>query len=433
MSTFVIRGGNKLQGTVTASHAKNSALSAMYAALLTDEESVLADVPHIEEIERTREILNSIGAKTEWIENHVLKIIPAKKLNLAKINYHSAIKTRAVLLMIGALAANYRRFDVPRSGGCKLGRRTVNPHIFALESFGIKIKTTKKFYQVTTPATLKGADLVMYEAGDTTTENAIMAAVLATGKTVIRKASANYMVQDLCHLLNSMGADIKGIGTVTLEITGVSKLRGAKNYSIMPDPIVAMLLISIAATTNSAITIKGCPRDFLELELEVLKRMNWRYAILRSYKSKNKYFDLIDIRTFPSKLIAPADKIACRPYPGLNSDNLPYFVPIATQAKGQTLIHDWVYENRAVYYMDMARLGADMRLADPHRVFISGPTKLHSADIICPPALRPASLLVVGMLAAHGKSVIRETYALERGFDNLYEELKKLGADIQKV
>src|SRR3989338_2995382 len=330
MSNFVIKGGKKLTGEITTNTAKNAALSCMYACLLTDEESCLDDMPRIEEVERTREVFESIGVKTQWISEHTLAIAPPKKIQISKINAHAAEKTRVSLFLIGALIHKYKKFDIPRSGGCKLGNRTIFPPTFALEKFGANVTTTPKYYHVECKGKITAAEVVMYEAGDTPTENAILAAVLAHGTTTIKFCSANYMVQDLCYLLNSMGAHITGIGTTTLTIKGAKKLRGADHYPIIPDPIESMLLLSLAATTNSSILIKNCPKDFLELELTKLKVMNFRFEITKKYRSKNKHFELIDIRTSPSNLkaIESPDKIEARPYPGLNIDNLPYFVPI---------------------------------------------------------------------------------------------------------
>jgi UDP-N-acetylglucosamine 1-carboxyvinyltransferase len=436
MSNFIIKGGKQLSGSITTFTSKNAALGCMYACLLSRKESTLTDVPRIEEVERTREVFGSIGAKTEWTSEHTLKITPSQRITPGRINEHAAMKTRAVLMLIGALAHDFKHFSIPKSGGCKLGNRTVFPHLFALRKLGLSIESTKTTYEVTHKERLKGAEIVMYESGDTTTENVIYAAVLAQGKTIIRFASPNYQVQDTCFLLSSMGAKIEGIGTSTLTIYGLGeegKLQGANSYPIMPDPIESMILIALGATTRSSIHIQNCPKDFVSLELAKLEAMHFQYEILKTYKSRNGKFDIIDIQTLPSSLVACPDKIEPRPYPGLNIDNLPYFVPIATQAKGTTLIHDWVYENRAIYYMEFQKLGANIVLADPHRVFITGKTALSPAEIMCPPALRPASILLLGMLAAKGKSILRNTYSIDRGYENLYNRLRTLGADIEVI
>ncbi len=435
MSNFVIHGGKKLKGEITTFTAKNAALYCMYACLLTREESILTDMPRIEEVERTREVFTSIGIQTKWIDDNTLQITPPAKIQMEKINYQAAAKTRVVLFLMGTLIHTFKSFNIPRSGGCKLGSRTIFPHTLALQNFGTKITTTPKYYKVEQKTSVKGAEIVMYEAGDTATANAILAGVLAEGKTTITFASANYMVSDMCYLLNSMGAKITGIGTTTLNITGVKTLKGAKQYPIIPDPIESMLLLSIAATTNSSITIRNCPKAFLGIELLKLREMGFNFKILKQYKSKNKHFDIIDIQTLPSQLKAleMPDKIEPRPYPGLNIDNLPFFVPIATQAKGTTLIHDWVYENRAIYYLELQKLGADIILADPHRVLVRGKIAFKPTEVVCPPALRPASIILIAMLAASGKSILRNTYSIDRGYENLYNRLKQLGAEIETL
>jgi len=197
------------------------------------------------------------------------------------------------------------------------------------------------------------------------------------------------------------------------------------------DPIEAMLFLSIAATTNSRITIKGAPIEFLELELLKLQKMGFKYSLTKAYKSENGFTDLVDIKTRPSSLTALEEKIYARPFPGLNIDNLPFFVPIATQAKGQTLIHDWVYENRAIYYTELIKLGANIVLADPHRVIVTGPTPLRPAEVICPPALRPAAIILIAMLAAPGESILRNVYSINRGYEDLVTRLGALGAHIE--
>ena len=200
---------------------------------------------------------------------------------------------------------------------------------------------------------LTPGEFALYESGDTVTENAIMAAALIPGKTVIKFASANYQVQDLCFFLQKLGVKIDGVGTTTITIHGVKKIKKDITYYLAEDPIDSMFFIAVAAVTKSAITIKRCPIDFLEIELLKLKKMGFKYTLGKKYKAFNGKTNLVDIKTFPSDLVALHDKIESRPYPGLNIDNLPFFAVIATQAEGQTLIHDWVYEKRAIHYKEL--------------------------------------------------------------------------------
>lgn len=431
MSNFIINGGLKLRGTIKTNSAKNSAVAILCALAMIKGKTILKDLPRIEEVYRIIEILTSIGLKIRWLEEHELEIINSDRLSLEAINRESCGKTRSAILLIGVLSSIFKKFSLPLPSGCQLGKRTVNPHIIALGHLGITIKIINNQFQISR-GRAKGADFTMYESGDTTTENAVLASILIPGKTKINLASPNYMVQDLCYFLVKAGAKIKGIGTTKLEITGVKKLEPI-NYSIMPDPIESMALISIAITTASKIKITHCPIEFLSLELEKLRVMGQKMSISSPYKSVNNRFDLVDIEITPVKLYALPDKIYGRPFPGLNIDNLPLFLPILTQAEGATLVHDWAYENRAIYYIELNKLGADIRLHDPYRVTVTGPTKLKAGQIICPPALRPAINLLTCMLAAKGKSILRDSYSIDRGYENICERLNKLGADIKRV
>lgn len=333
-------------------------------------------------------------------------------------------------MLLGPLCHIFKKYTLPHAGGCHLGRRTVRPHLYALEKLGLKIKTTKTHYEITV-SKLKSSEIILYESGDTVTENVLMAAAKIPGKTVVKFSSANYQVQDLCFFLEKFGVKIEGIGTTTLTIHGVENMNRDIEFYPSEDPIESMLFLSIAATTGSALTVERCPIDFLELELLKLEKMGFKFKLGHCYKARNGQTNLVDIKTFPSKLVALEEKLYARPFPGLNIDNLPFFVPIATQAKGQTLIHDWVYENRAIYYLELSKLNADIILADPHRVFINGPTELKSAEVICPPALRPAVIILIAMLAAKGTSILRNVYSINRGYEDLVNRLNKLGANIK--
>ena len=414
MSNFIINGGKKLKGTIKTNSAKNSAVAILCATPMLKGKTTLTNIPIIEEVKRIIEILLSLGLEINWIEKHTLEIINNKKINIKNLNKKSFIKTRSALLLMGSLLARINKFSLPKSGGCELGTRTVSPFTITLEHLGVKVSETNKEYKIDKNK-IHGNSFTMHESGDTATENIVMASVLAPGITEINLASPNYMVQDLCYFLIQAGANIKGIGTTKLTIKGVKKLKPVKNYPIMPDPIESMAFISIAITTKSHLKITHCPIEFLRLELEKLRIMGQKFKINKVYKSKNKKFELVDIEIFPSSLKALNEKIYGRPFPGLNIDNLPLFVPILTQAKGKTLVHDWVYENRAIYYTELNKLGASIELLDPHRVIVTGPTKLKSNEIICPPALRPSINILICMLASKGKSKLRNSYSINRG------------------
>ncbi len=425
-----IKGGRKLKGTVITNTSKNAAMGLMVASLLNKGKTILRKVPHIEEVNRMIEVLRSLGVNVEWIKKSDLEIVPPVKLKIKNLNRKSAIKTRSIIMLMGPLIHEFKKFSLPQPGGCKLGLRTVKPHLFALEKLGVKIKTLSKEYEISCEQT-KSNKIVLYESGDTTTENILMAAARIKGQTTIKLASANYQVQDLCYFLTKLGVKIKGIGTTTLIVSGKPKIKTSVEYYLSEDPIESMFFLSVSATTNSSLTIKRCPIDFLELELLKLEKMGFNFEIIKRYKGRNNFTNLVDIKTFPSKLKALEEKIYARPFPGLNIDNLPFFVPIATQAQGQTLIHDWVYEHRAIYYTELAKLGAKIILADPYRVYINGPTKLKATEIICPSALRPATIILIAMLKANGTSTLRNVYSINRGYEKLSERLNKIGAEIK--
>lgn len=426
-----IEGGHKLSGTITTNSSKNATVAILAGALLNKGTTTLKGVPRIEEVHRLVEVLKSIDVTVTWSADHELTIRPPKKLTLKNLDREAAMRTRSILLFLGPLIHLLPEFSLPRAGGCLLGKRTVMPHLFALEKFGVKIQTTRNSYKVASKK-LKSAEVVMFESGDTTTENAIMAAARLPGKSVIKFASANYQVQDLCFFLESLGVKIAGIGTTTLVIHGKADINKAITYHIAEDPIESMLFITAAIVTKGELTIKRCPIDFLELELLKLEKMGLKYSKSKTYKAKNGRTSLVDLVIKPSDLLARgyAEKIHPDPYPGLNIDNLPFFVLIATQAKGKTLIHDWVYEKRALYYAELTKLGADIVLGDPHRAFIAGPTPLKAAEVMCPPALRPGAIVLLGMLAAEGTSVLRNNYTIARGYEDIVERLNSLGAKI---
>ena len=274
--------------------------------------------------------------------------------------------------------------------------------------------------------------MTLYEQGNTVTNNVLLAAARTADTTAVQSASGDYMVQDLCYFLQKLGVKIEGIGTPFLKITGVPFIKKNVTYAPTEDPIEAMLFVSAAVTTNSKITIKRVPYRWIALELLKLEKMGLELDQSESYKATNGQVDLADITIHKhnGKLRALADKIHPNLFPGLNPDSLPYFVPIACVARGRTLIHDWMYENRAIYYTELTKIGAQVELADPHRLFVNGPTKFSRADVVCPPALRPASLLLIGMLAADGISTLRNIYTIQRGYEDLAERLNSLGAHI---
>lgn len=429
---FRVRGGKKLSGTVSVKTSKNAAVALLCASLLNKGATTLRRMPRIEEVNRLIEVMVSIGVQIRWLNaDNDLEIKPPKKIQVENIDAVAARKTRSVIMYMGPLMHLMSEFKLPYAGGCKLGERTVRPHLDALEAFGLKVETTDGWYRcVSNPEA--PAKIVMSESGDTATENALLAAALSPGTTTIKHASPNYMVQDVCFFLEKLGVSIKGIGTHSLEVTGLKNIDKDVEYWPSEDPIEAMTFLSIAATTNSEITIQRCPIDFLEIELSKLEQMGLNFTVSEQYLARNKHTKLVDIATKHSpQLVALEDKIEAHPYPGINMDNLPYFVPIAARAKGRTLIHDWAYENRAIYYTELNKLNANITLIDIHRAYVNGPTSWKAAEVICPPALRPAVLILIGMLAAPGVSTLRNVYSISRGYEDFANRLNAIGADIE--
>ena len=431
-----IEGGHELKGEIELKTSKNAAVAILCASLLNKGTTRLNRVARIEEVNRIIEVLTSIGVQIRWLPGNSLEIKPPKKLNLAGMHKEAARKTRIVIMLAGALMHDYSKFYIPYAGGCELGRRTIIPHIYALEEFGVKIVAHSGQYDVSVSRKLPTEPVVLYEASDVATENALIAAARMEGQTIIKQASANYMVQDLCYFLQKLGVKIDGIGTSTLKVKGVAEIRKNVTYSPTEDPVEAITFISAAVTTNSSITIKRTPIAFLELELLKLKKMGLKFETSKTYKAENGESDLADIKILKhnGNLKAPEEKL--HPLPGgvgINIDNLPYFVPIAAVAKGRTLIHDWVYEDRALMYTEMKKIGVDLELADPHRIYVNGPTRWRASEIVAPSGLRPAVILLIGMLAANGTSMLRNIYTINRGYEDLAERLNSLGARITVV
>ncbi|MEX0913028.1 MAG: UDP-N-acetylglucosamine 1-carboxyvinyltransferase [Candidatus Paceibacterota bacterium] len=425
-----IEGGQELKGTIETNTSKNGAVGLLCASLLNRGRTTLRRMPRIEEVHRIIEVLESIGVNVVWQGSDVI-ITPPKKFSLEKIDQEAAAKTRSIIMFIGPLMHLLPSFSLPQSGGCKLGSRTVRPHFFALEHFGVDIKTTDTSFEVSSsPAKRREREVVLFESGDTVTENALFAAALSSGTTIIKYASANYMVQEVCAFLEVCGVTIEGVGTTTMKVHGVEEINSDIEYTLSEDPTDSMFFLAAAIVTNSELSITRCPIEFLELELLVLEKMGFRYEKSKPYLSHNQKTKLVDIKTKRSKLVASLEKIHSRPYPGLNADNLPFFAVIATQAEGQTLIHDWMYEKRALYFTELDKLGADTVLADPHRIYVTGKSKLRPAELICPPALRPATILLIAMLGASGRSVLRNIYSINRGYEKLVERLSSVGAKI---
>ena len=431
-SNLRINGGKRLSGSIEVKTSKNAAVALLCAALLNKGTTTLRRVARIEEVNRIIEVLNSIGVKTRWIDGtNDLVITPPAKLKLDSMDIEAAKKTRTVIMFLGPLLYQHNSFRLPYAGGCSLGTRTVEPHLSGLRAFGLDVEAKTNYYQATVKTKAPDKAIVLTERGDTVTENVIMAAALNPGTTIIRNASPNYMVQDVCFFLQKLGVKIEGIGTTTLRITGLKSIKKNVEYYPSEDPIEAMSFIAAAIVTDSELTITRAPIEFLELELATLSEMGLQYEASDEYAANNGHSRLVDLTIKRSKLNAPKDKLHALPFPGINMDNLPFLGLIATVAKGRTLVHDWSYENRAIYFLELSKLNANIEMLDPHRVYISGPTKWKPADIVAPPALRPTVVVLLAMLATPGESILRKVYQMDRGYEQLAARLNTIGADIE--
>jgi UDP-N-acetylglucosamine 1-carboxyvinyltransferase len=432
--SLAIEGGTPLSGTVKTNTSKNGAVALLAASLLNKGTTTLHRMPRIEEVFRLIEVLRSIGVSVEWKEVHggnSIVITPPAVFDLSRIDEQAARMTRSIILFIGPLVHQFADFRLPQAGGCKLGSRTVRPHFYAVEPMGVNVVAEENHFHVTHRGFKPNQEIVLYESGDTVTINAIMTAALIKGATTLKYASSNYQVAELCYFLQALGVQMEGVGLTTVTVHGVDEIKKDIEYTLSEDPIDAMFFLAAAVVTHSAITITRAPIEYLEVELLKLEKMGFDYTKTPVYLSENGRTKLVDITTMASDIEALDEKIYGRPYPGLNIDNLPFFAVIATAARGQSLIHDWAYDGRAVHFMELEKLGAHMLLADPHRVFVTGPTKLEPADLVCPPALRPAAILLIGMLAASGHSKLHNIYSIKRGYEDIAERLQGLGAKVE--
>jgi UDP-N-acetylglucosamine 1-carboxyvinyltransferase len=428
-----IEGGRRLHGSIETRSSKNAAVSTLCASLLNRGRTTLRGIARIEEVNRLVEVLSSIGVECEWSEDQSeLTLTPSPGLDLGAMDVEAARRTRSILLFLGPLMHLFGNFSLPYAGGCHLGTRTVEPHLQALRHLGLSVEATDGFYHCdVSPLTTDHRQFTLTERGDTVTENALMAAAVSPGVTIMRNASSNYMVQDLCAFLLALGVEIEGIGSTTLVIHGQPDINKDVVYDISEDPIESMSLLTAALATDSELTITRIPIEFMEIELAVLESMKLNYEASEEYTSRNGLTRLVDLTVKPSELIAPVDKIHPMPFPGLNIDNLPFFVVIAAMAQGSTTIFDWVYEHRMIHMMGLNKLGVNLSLLDPHRLMVTGPTRWRGGgEITCPPALRPAVCLFLGALGARGETVLEDTYVIARGYEELPERLNALGANI---
>jgi UDP-N-acetylglucosamine 1-carboxyvinyltransferase len=361
------------------------------------------------------EIIKSLGAEAEWTGEHSLRIC-AREIDPKKIDRKAVKSLRSSVLILGSLLARCGEVSLPEPGGCIIGNRPLDTHLFALSRLGAKILRTPQGYDIS--GKLRGTTIILPEFSVTATENALMAASLTPGKTEIRIAAAEPHVQDLIAFLRKMGAKIKGSGTHTLEIEGVSGLHGAR-HKIIPDQIEAGTFLALAAVTRGTVTIRGAELAHLDSVISVLERAGVNLKVGDDF-----------LTVSPAGLTS--FKLQALPYPGFPTDLQAPFGVMATQARGTSLIHDPLFEGRMGYVGELIKMGANAVVCDPHRVLISGPTPLYGTEIKSLD-LRAGATMVIAGLVADGETIINEADVLDRGYENLDERLRALGAEIEKV
>ena len=417
MGYFEINGGKKLKGEIEARGSKNAATPILAATILTKKECILDNLPLIEDVFRMIEILESMGAKIKWLGKRAVSV-RNEDINPLKMDYEKVRKLRSSILLLGSLSARFDNFKLYHPGGCVIGKRPLGTHFEAMREMGIEISQNEKFYNINAKKR-KSAKVVLRELSVTATENAMMLAAGTAGKTTIKICACEPHVCDLGKFLVSMGAKIKGLGTHSLEITGSRKLRGTA-HGIIPDANEAATFLIMGVATGSPIIVKNAREEHLDLVLEKLREFGADFKI-----SKNS------IQVIPAKKLKAVSKVDTRTYPGVPSDVQAPFGVLATQAKGETLIFDTIFEGRFNYIGELQKMGAEAKILDPHRAIISGPTKL-SGKTITSFDLRSGATLIIAALLARGKTVIRDIYQVDRGYEKIEERLRKLGADIKR-
>lgn len=417
MASFEITGGKKLNGKVQIAGNKNAVLPIMTASLLTKDECEIKNVPNISDVEVMARLLEIAGAKIEKVNKSTIKI-SCKNVKRSEFTSELTEKLRASVLLLGPMLARLGYLKMGYPGGDVIGRRPLETHIQALSALGAKVSKQGDFFEAQADK-LQGAEIFLQEASVTATENAIMASVTASRQTVIKRAASEPHVMDLCNFLVSMGAKIEGIGSNVLTIEGVETLHGT-TYSVQPDHIEVGTFIIIAAVTKSEIEISPVNTSDLDMILLTLQKFGVRWGINGN-----------TLKVLKSNLKA-VEKVVTDVWPGFPTDLMAPTIVLATQASGVTILHDWMYESRMFFVDKLLSMGAKVEIADPHRVLVYGPAKL-TGQKLDTPDIRAGMALVIAALIAQGKSRIDKAQLIERGYENIVERLKSLGADIKKL
>jgi len=419
MDKLVIRGGEPLLGTVRVSGAKNAALPCMAAALLTDEPVILENIPQVRDIQTTRNLLAAMGAEVElgYGRAQHRTTIHCKNLASPEASYELVKTMRASTLVLGPLVARYGRARVSLPGGCAIGARPIDLHIKGLERLGAKITQDHGYIEASADR-LTGAEIVFDKITVTGTEDLLMAATLAEGETVLQNCAREPEVADLADLLNKMGAKIDGAGTPTIRVQGVSRLKGAK-HRIIPDRIEAGTFIIAGAMTGGDLNIAGCNPHHLD-------------AILRKLEEAGvKTRSTVDsVRVMGDNPFQAADMIT-EEYPGFPTDMQAQFMALATQAEGTSVITENIFENRFMHAQELVRMGANIKI-EGRRAVVRGKSPLSAAAVLASD-LRASASLVLGALVADGETIIDRVYHIDRGYENIEEKLRGVGAQIRRI
>lgn len=423
MASFIVEGGHRLSGRIRPAGNKNAALPCLAATVMASEPVTLENIPRIRDVETFIEIIAALGAGVRRDGENTVTVDP-RTIGAGVIDRDMAERIRASLLLAGPLLARFGRVTLPPPGGDVIGRRRMDTHFLAFEALGATVSLDQGFS--ISARELKGTDMFLDEPSVTGTENAVMAAVLAKGRTRIRNAAAEPHVQDLCHLLNAMGARIQGIGTGILDIEGVSRLGGTR-FAIGADHIETGSFIGLAAVTGSELVIEGAPVGHLDSTLLGFRRLGVRCSV-----------EGTDLRVHgDGEHVIQADafghvpKIDDGPWPAFPADLTSIALVTATQCRGTVLIHEKMFESRMYFTDKLVGLGASIILCDPHRAVVVGPSRL-SGGMVESPDIRAGMALLLAALGAEGTSRIRNIVQIERGYERIDERLKALGAHITR-
>jgi UDP-N-acetylglucosamine 1-carboxyvinyltransferase len=424
MEKFIIEGGVPLTGEITPSGNKNAALPLVAACLLSDEPVTLRNVPQIRDVIDMRRLLESLGSTVEDLDRNTWRITSAN-ISASHLDPDLCRRIRASILLAGPLVARAGTIRLPPPGGDIIGRRRVDTHILALRSLGVEVSYDRVFELRADK--LKGADVLLDEASVTATENAIMAAVTAQGETVLHNAASEPHVQELCNFLNTLGAQIRDIGSNTLHIHGVEKLHGGE-YTIGPDYLEVVSYIGAAVVTRGEIRIRSAGVPHLRMISQVFHRLGVTWNV----EGDDLLVSADQPRVVTSDLDGAVPEIKTNVWPAFPTDLTSIAITVATQMAGSVLFHDWMFSGRMYFTDKLVGMGARIILCDPYRCLVQGPTQLF-AEKLESPDIRAGMALLLAALAAKGTSTIRNVGQIERGYERVDEKLRGLGAKIERV